>query len=110
MLKSGVENVYPAEVENAVSSHPKVAECAVIGTPDPKFIQVVKAVVVLRDGEEASPDEIIDHCRSLIAGYKRPRHVVFVDQLPRDGFAVDYAALDATFDGGGYPGVGTRSS
>jgi long-chain acyl-CoA synthetase len=48
-------------------------------------------------------DEIVEHCRSLIASYKKPRSVEFVDKLPRDGWAVDYAALDERFGGGGYP-------
>ena len=50
--------------------------------------------------------ELIEHCRATIASYKKPRTVVFVDALPRDGWAVDYAALDEQFGGGGYPGAG----
>ena len=51
-------------------------------------------------------DELIEHCRATIASYKKPRTVAFVDALPRDGWAVDYAALDEQFGGGGYPGAG----
>jgi long-chain acyl-CoA synthetase len=54
----------------------------------------------------ASAEEIVEHCRAHIASYKKPRAVEFVDELPRKGFAVDYAALDARFGGGGYPGAG----
>ena len=60
-------------------------------------------IVVLREGHDADENEIVDHCRTLIASYKKPRSVAFVDKLPRDGFAVDYAALDERFGGGGYP-------
>ena len=110
MIKSAAENIYPAEVERGLASHPAVAECAVIGVPDPTWVQSVKAVVVLRDGETATAEELIEHCRTQIASYKRPRSVEFVDVLPRLGFAVDYDALDARFGGGSYPGGRTRSA
>ena len=74
--------------------------------PDPTWNQSLKAVVVLRDGASASAEDIIEHCRASIASYKKPRTVEFVDRLPRQGFAVDYDALDARFGGGGYPGRG----
>jgi acyl-CoA synthetase (AMP-forming)/AMP-acid ligase II len=105
LIKSAAENIYPAEVEAAISSHPAVAQCAVIGVPDPQWTQSVKAIVVLADGATATAAEIIEHVRARIASYKKPRAVEFVDQLPRIGFAVDYDALDAQFDGGGYPGA-----
>ena len=110
MIKSAAENIYPAEVERGLASHPAVAECAVIGVPDPTWVQSVKAVVVLRDGETATAEELIEHCRTQIASYKRPRSVEFVDALPRLGFTVDYDALDARFGGGSYPGGRTRSA
>ncbi|HEV2310550.1 MAG TPA: AMP-binding protein, partial [Acidimicrobiia bacterium] len=110
MIKSAAENIYPAEVERCVASHPAVAECAVIGVPDETWVQSVKAVVVLRDGTAASADELIEHCRSSIAAYKKPRTVEFVDALPRAGFLVDYEELDARFGGGNYPGGRTRSA
>lgn len=110
MIKSAAENIYPAEVERCVASHPAVAECAVIGVPDETWVQSVKAVVVLRDGAAASADDLIDHCRAAIAPYKKPRTVEFVDVLPRAGFLVDYDALDARFGGGNYPGGRTRSA
>jgi long-chain acyl-CoA synthetase len=110
MLKSAAENIYPAEVEHALRSHPAVADAAIIGVPDEVWVQSVKAIVVLRDGAAATADELIEHCRSKIASYKKPRTVEFVDALPRIGFAVDYEALDAQFGGGNYPGRTTRSA
>jgi long-chain acyl-CoA synthetase len=103
LIKSAAENIYPAEVEGALQKHPAVREAAVIGVPDPQWTQSVKAVVALKEGVEATADELIEHCRSLIASYKKPRTVEFVDALPRDGWLVDYDALDERFGGGGYP-------
>ena len=103
LIKSAAENIYPAEVEGALQKHPAVQEAAVIGVVDKTWGQSVKAVVVLRDGAVASEDELIEHCRALIASYKKPKAVEFTDKLPRDGFAIDYAALDDHFGGGGYP-------
>jgi long-chain acyl-CoA synthetase len=105
IVKSAAENIYPAEVEGCLARHPAVKEAAIIGVPDRTWGQSVKAIVVLKDGASASADEIIEHCRANIASYKKPKSVEFVDALPRQGFAVDYDALDAQFGGGGYPGV-----
>ena len=110
MIKSAAENIYPAEVETCISSHPDVAVCAVIGVPDPTWTQTVKAIVVTRDGRALTAGDVIEHCRERIASYKKPRTVEFVDALPRAGFAVDYDALDAQFGGGGYPGGRNRSA
>jgi acyl-CoA synthetase (AMP-forming)/AMP-acid ligase II len=110
MIKSAAENIYPAEVENCLRTHAAVADVAVIGVPDARWVQSVKAVVVLRPGAAASAEDLIEHCRDRIASYKKPRTVEFVDALPRQGFAVDYDALDERFGGGAYPGGGTRSS
>ena len=85
MIISGGENVYSAEVENAVASHPAVASCAVIGIPDPTYGEAVHAVVVLRPGATATPDDIRSHCKAKIAGYKCPRSVEFRDALPVSG-------------------------
>jgi long-chain acyl-CoA synthetase len=110
MLKSAAENIYPAEVENAVRSHPAVADCAVIGVPDETWVQAVKAIVVVAEGSQVGAGEIIEWCRSRIASYKKPRTVEFVDELPRAGFFVDYDELDRRFGGGNYPGGHTRSA
>jgi acyl-CoA synthetase (AMP-forming)/AMP-acid ligase II len=104
MVKSAAENIYPAEVEACLVKHPAVAEAAIIGVPDPKWDQSVKAIVVLAESATASAEELVDHCRANIASYKKPRTVEFVDALPRRGHAVDYDALDEQFGGGGYPG------
>ena len=84
MIIRGGENISPEEVENAVQSHPKVEETSVIGVPDPEWGQEPRAVVVLKKGEVATQEEIIEHCRTRLAGFKRPRSVVFVDALPRN--------------------------
>ena len=84
MIVSGGENVYPAEVENAIFSHPCVADAAVIGVPDERWGEAVKAVVVLKAGSAADAAAIIAHCRERIAGYKTPKSVDFIDALPRN--------------------------
>ncbi len=84
MIIRGGENIAPGEVENALTSHPKVEEAAVIGVPDPEWGQIPRAIVVLKKGETATADEIMEHCRSTLASYKRPRSVVFLDVLPRN--------------------------
>ncbi|MEK7318291.1 MAG: fatty-acid--CoA ligase, partial [Pseudomonadota bacterium] len=82
MIISGGENVYSAEVEKALASHPAVAQSSVIGVPHEKWGESVHAVVVLRQGESATLESIQSHCRERIAGYKIPRSVEFVDALP----------------------------
>ncbi|HEY2662670.1 MAG TPA: long-chain-fatty-acid--CoA ligase [Caulobacteraceae bacterium] len=84
MIVSGGENVYPAEVENALFSHHAVADAAVIGVPDNRWGEAVKAIVVLRSGAHATPADLIAHCRSRIAGYKCPKTVEFIAVLPRN--------------------------
>jgi acyl-CoA synthetase (AMP-forming)/AMP-acid ligase II len=83
MIISGGENIYSWEVEEALRHHPAVAEVAVIAVPDPEWGEAVKACVVLREGMCAGQDELIAHCRSRIASYKKPRSVEFVAALPR---------------------------
>lgn len=104
LIKSAAENIYPAEVEGCLRQHEAVADVAVIGVPDPEWDQSVKAIVVLKEGESTTEDDLVAHCRERIASYKKPRTVAFVDALPREGWAVDYDALDAEHGGGGYPG------
>jgi len=83
MIISGGENVYSREVEEAVLRHPAVSECAVIGLPDPRWGENVCAVVVLRNGSTCTEADIIEHTRSLIASYKKPKTVIFSDALPK---------------------------
>jgi len=109
MIKSAAENIYPAEVEACLREHAAVADCAVIGVPDEKWGQSVKAVVVLRAGKQATAEELVEHCRARIASYKKPRTVEFIDALPRGPHGFDYAALDRRFGGGGYPGASSPS-
>ncbi|WP_296678839.1 fatty acid--CoA ligase [Novosphingobium sp.] len=84
MIISGGENVYPAEVENAIYSHPKVGDVAVIGVPDAKWGEAVKACVVVKPGQALSEAEVIAHARQHVAGYKCPKTVDFIPALPRN--------------------------
>jgi acyl-CoA synthetase (AMP-forming)/AMP-acid ligase II len=84
MVVSGGENVYPREVEEVVFKHPAIADVAVIGVPDEKWGEAIKAIVVLREGAELEAEELIEHCRGQLAGYKIPRSVDFIDELPRN--------------------------
>jgi len=84
MIVSGGENVYPAEVENAMYGHPDIAEVAVIGVPDSHWGEAVKAVVVPKPGANPDPGEILEFTRRRIAGYKTPKSVDFIDALPRN--------------------------
>jgi acyl-CoA synthetase (AMP-forming)/AMP-acid ligase II len=84
MIVTGAENVYPAEVENAIFGHPAVADVAVIGVPDQRWGEAVKAIVVPRVGTTPSQDDIIAFARERIAGFKLPKSVDFVDALPRN--------------------------
>lgn len=83
MIISSGENIYPREVEEAIYHHPAVAEVAVIGMTDARWGEAVNAFFVLKAGEMASEEDIIAHCRTMIASYKKPRKVVFIDALPR---------------------------
>jgi acyl-CoA synthetase (AMP-forming)/AMP-acid ligase II len=84
MISSGGENIYPAEVENALMQHPAVADGAVIGIPDEQWGEAVKACVVLKPGAQATQGEIIDFMRARIAHYKCPRSVDFLETIPRN--------------------------
>ncbi len=84
MIVSGAENVYPIEVESALSEHPDVADVAVIGVPDDKWGETVKAVVVRREGSTLTEDELLSWAKERVAGFKRPRSVDFAEELPRN--------------------------
>src|SRR5205807_490991 len=86
MIVSGGENVYSVEVENAIASHPAVDQVAVIGIPHDTWGEQVHAIIVLKDGQHATDDEIIAHARASIAGYKVPKSVEFrADPIPLSG-------------------------
>jgi acyl-CoA synthetase (AMP-forming)/AMP-acid ligase II len=76
-------NVYSREVEDVISQHPAVREVAVIGQPDAKWGEIVKAIVVLNAGAKATGDEIQDHCQQFLASYKKPKLVEFASELPQ---------------------------
>ena len=82
MIVTGGENVYSAEVENAITELPAVSMVAVIGVPDERWGERVHAVVVLRAGHSLSAEDLVAHCRAQIAGYKCPRSVEFRTELP----------------------------
>jgi acyl-CoA synthetase (AMP-forming)/AMP-acid ligase II len=84
MIIRGGENISPEEVENALYAFPKIEEAAVIGIPDPEWGQEVMAVVALKKGEKATPEEIIESTRKKLSSFKKPSYVVFVDELPRN--------------------------
>lgn len=84
MIISGGENIYPAEVENAVFGHPDVADVAVIGVPDEKWGEAVKAIVVIKPDAKPDPDGIIAWAKERIASYKTPKSVDFIDAMPRN--------------------------
>ena len=82
MIISGGENIYPAEVENALMSHPDLDDVAVIGVPSEKWGETVKAIVVIREGTNPTESDIINYCRSRIAHFKCPTSVDRIDVLP----------------------------
>ena len=84
MIITGGENVFPAEVENALHSHPDITDVAVIGVPDDKWGEAIVAAVVLSPGVELSETEIIDYARTQVAGFKVPKAINFIDALPRN--------------------------
>ncbi|MGH2784735.1 MAG: class I adenylate-forming enzyme family protein [Actinomycetota bacterium] len=101
LIKTGGENVYPVEVEAAIRAMPAVADVCVIGIPDAQWGELVTSVIAIRDGEGLTADEVDEHCRRLLAGYKRPRRVEIVEELPKgaDG-RVDREAVVARWGTG----------
>ena len=84
MIIRGGENISPEEVEDVICRYPKIEEAACIGVPDPEWGQEPRVLVVLKKGESATPEEIMDFCKDRLAGFKRPKSVLFVDYLPRN--------------------------
>jgi len=83
MIISGGENIYPAEIEDSLLRHPKVADVGVIGCPDPKWGESVKAVIAVKEGETLTEEELIEWCQGKIGRFKIPRKVVFIEAIPR---------------------------
>jgi fatty-acyl-CoA synthase len=83
MYISGGENVYPAEVEKFLFSHPEIADVAVIGVPDEKWGEVGKAFIVRKLGSQLSAEEVLEFCKGGLAKFKIPRHVEFLKALPK---------------------------
>ncbi len=101
MIISGGNNVYPREVEEVLITHPAVAGVCVIGIPDDYWGEAVHAVVVLEAGAEATPKELIDYCAGFMAGYKKPKNVDFVDELPTSAYGkILRREVRATYWGG----------
>ena len=84
MIISGGLNIYPTEVEQVVYHHPAVSEAGVIGVPDPVWGEAVKACIVLKEGQQATEQEIINLCKERLAGYKVPKSVDFFKELPHN--------------------------
>nr|WP_242009846.1 hypothetical protein [Halalkalibacter nanhaiisediminis] len=84
MLISGGVNIYPREIEAVLYSHPHILDVAIIGVPDPKWGEAIKAVVVVKDGYFLTEDEIIKFYEGKIASFKKPKSVDFVKELPRN--------------------------
>ncbi len=100
LIKTGGENVYPAEVESVILKHPQIKEVAVIGVPDPKWVESIKAVCVVKEGGMVTEEELIDFVSKKIASYKKPKHVQFVDSLPKTaGGEVDRTKVKEKYGG-----------
>lgn len=98
LIKPGGENVFPAEVEKAVLKHGAIREVCVFGVPDPKFGEGIKAVCSLNPGKTLTKEDLIAFCGTLIAGYKKPRYVEFVKELPKtENGAIDRQRIKAEF-------------
>jgi fatty-acyl-CoA synthase len=83
VIRSGGENIFPAELERVLLTHPAVREASVVGVPDPHWGEAAVAAIVLRDGAELTAEDVVAYLRQHLAGYKKPRHVCFLTQLPR---------------------------
>jgi fatty-acyl-CoA synthase len=100
-INSGGEKIYPEEVEEALKTHPAVIDALVFGMPDPRFGQVISAVVGLAPSAATTEADLVAHVRTTLAPYKAPRKIAFVDTAPRapNGKA-DYVAAKAMFESG----------
>jgi long-chain acyl-CoA synthetase len=100
LIKTGGENVYPAEVESVILKNTQIKEVVVIGVPDPKWVESIKAVCVVKEGGMATEKELIDFVSQKIASYKKPKHVQFVESLPKTaGGEVDRTKVKEKYGG-----------
>jgi long-chain acyl-CoA synthetase len=98
LIKTGGENVYPAEVESVILKHPQINEVSVIGVPDPKWVEGIKAICVAKEGGRVTEKEIIDFVAQRIAPYKKPRMVQLVNSLPKtESGEIDRAKVKAIY-------------
>ena len=86
MIKTGGLNVYCREVEEVLSYHPEIGEAVIIGVPDDKWGEAIRAVVVPKKGVNLTAESVIEHCRQRLASYKKPTSVIFVNELPKGSF------------------------
>jgi acyl-CoA synthetase (AMP-forming)/AMP-acid ligase II len=94
MIISGAFNIYPAEIEKILTGHPAVQEVAVIGVPDEKWGEAVKAVVVLQPGAKATQKDLLDYCKQSGAGFRTPKTIDFINEIPRNPYGkVDKKSL-----------------
>jgi len=99
LIKPGGENVYPAEVEKVILEHPAVAQTVVIGVPDPKWKEGIKAVCVLEHGQSLTAEALIEFVGERIARYKKPQYVAFVDAFPEKNGTIDREAVKIQYGG-----------
>jgi len=98
MIISGGFNIYPREVEEVIMAYPGVAETAVVGVPDTEWGEALKAIVVAKQGVELTASEIIQHCRKHLAGYKKPKSVDFIEEIPKNLYGkIDRRSLKSPF-------------
>ncbi|MCM3585927.1 AMP-binding protein [Mesobacillus maritimus] len=83
MIRSGGENIYAAEIENVLMHHQDIVDVAVIGIPDPKYIETVCAIIIKKEESDLTEHEVVSHCQKQLASYKKPRKVYFVEEIPR---------------------------
>jgi acyl-CoA synthetase (AMP-forming)/AMP-acid ligase II len=84
MIVSGGENIYPREIEEVLLAHPAVADATVVGVPDDLWGESVRAFIKVRSGQRLGEAEVLAHCRRHLAGYKKPRRIEFIDEIPRN--------------------------
>ena len=99
MIISGGENIHPVEIESALAEHPAVAECAAFGLPHEEWGETVAVAIVLKPGAQLAREALRQHLDGRLARFKLPRHVIFVDSLPKTALGkLQRSALSALFD------------